>query len=118
MKPRKPIKYKNKPWGYEIWIHNSKSYCGKILVINKSKSSSFHYHKLKDETFYLKSGKILMEIIDINNNHKKFTMIEGDILDILKGYKHKFTGIAEVSEIFEISTQHFDNDSIQLTKES
>ena len=110
--PTKPINYKNKKWGYEIWIHNSSNYCGKILVIYKNKSSSLHYHNLKNETFYIQKGKISMKTIDKNNNVSEFEMLKGDVLEIPKGLKHQFTGIDYKSEIFEVSTQHFDTDSI------
>ena len=110
--PTKPINYKEKKWGHEIWIHNSNKYCGKILVIFANKTSSLHHHKLKDETFYIQKGKILVKTIDIDNNISEFEMIEGDVLEIPKGLKHQFKGISKKSEIFEISTQHFDNDSI------
>ena len=39
------------------WIHNSEEYCGKLLFFNQGKRCSWHYHKLKDEVFYLQSGK-------------------------------------------------------------
>jgi quercetin dioxygenase-like cupin family protein len=39
-------------------------------------------------------------------------MSKGDVLNIPKGLKHQFKGIDKESEIFEISTQHFDDDSI------
>lgn len=110
--PTKPIKYKEKKWGYEIWIHNSSNYCGKILVIYANKVSSLHYHKLKNETFYIQKGRISIQTVDQNNNISKFEMKEGDVLEIPRGLKHQFRGIDEKSEIFEISTQHFDNDSI------
>ena len=48
----------SKGWGYEDWIVNKKEYCGKILFIKKGKRCSWHYHKLKDETFYIQSGKL------------------------------------------------------------
>ncbi|KAB7883037.1 cupin domain-containing protein [Poseidonibacter ostreae] len=114
MKVSKPIKFKSKSWGHEIWIHNSDKYCGKILVVEANKSSSMHYHKLKDETFYIQEGKILVNTISKDGIKKEFEMNKGDVLDIPKGTKHQFTGIAEKSEIFEVSTEHFDDDSIYV----
>ena len=62
-RPRKaraaePIKYVPKGWGYEKWIANCEKYCGKLLFIAKDKQCSWHYHKLKDEVFFIQSGKI------------------------------------------------------------
>ena len=52
------IKFVQKGWGYEKWICNTSEYCGKLLFFNKAKRCSWHYHLLKDETFYLQSGRI------------------------------------------------------------
>ena len=54
------IKHVPKGWGYEKWIVNTDEYCGKLLFFNKGKRCSWHYHKIKDETFYLQSGSILL----------------------------------------------------------
>ena len=48
-----------KGWGHEKWIVNTDKYCGKILFFEEGKQCSWHYHKLKDETFYVQSGEIL-----------------------------------------------------------
>ena len=49
-----------KGWGFEKWIVNNEKYCGKILYIVKDRKCSWHYHKIKDETFYVQSGKIIL----------------------------------------------------------
>ena len=54
------IKHVPKGWGYEKWIVNNELYCGKLLFFNAGKRCSWHYHKLKDETFYIQSGEILL----------------------------------------------------------
>ena len=83
-------------------------------MIEANKSSSLHYHKLKDETFYIQEGKILVKVISNDGLEKEFEMKKGDVLDIPKGIKHQFTGLAEKSEIFEVSTEHFDDDSVYV----
>jgi len=94
-----------KIWGEEIWIVNQE-YCGKLLLINKKKRCSFHYHKEKKESFLLISGAILLEM-----PHEKTLMEPGMIAHIPVGIKHRFTGIAYKSEIIEFSTHHKDEDS-------
>jgi quercetin dioxygenase-like cupin family protein len=54
------IKHVPKGWGYEKWIVNTEEYCGKLLFFDEGKRCSWHYHNLKDETFYLQSGRILL----------------------------------------------------------
>ena len=46
-----------KGWGYEKWIVNNDLYCGKVLFFERGKKCSWHYHKVKDETFYVKVVK-------------------------------------------------------------
>ena len=53
----KPVRHE-KGWGHELWIVNNNLYCGKILHFNKGKKCSWHYHKIKQETFYVQKGKL------------------------------------------------------------
>ena len=94
----------SKVWGHEEIIVN-RDYCGKKLVLNKGFRCSMHYHKLKDETFYIFNGKVLLEI-----GMKKHIMLPGDSMLIKPHQKHRFTGL-EDSEIIEFSTHHDDSDS-------
>ena len=98
-----------KVWGEEHWIVN-KEYCGKLLIIHKGYRCSIHYHKKKDETFYLVKGKILMEI-----NGQPRVMKPGDKQYIAPGTKHRFTGLEE-SELIEFSTHHEEEDSYRDTQ--
>ena len=99
------MKWYKKVWGWEEVITNSEKYCGKILHLDKGYRCSLHYHKLKDETFYILKGKVLMQ-----TSGKKIVMEKGDPVHILPGMKHSFAGL-EDSKILEISTQHFEDDS-------
>ena len=56
-----------KGWGYELWIVNNNLYCGKILHFNKGKKCSWHYHKVKQETFYVQKGKLKIYNIELSN---------------------------------------------------
>ncbi|HJN57065.1 MAG: cupin domain-containing protein [Candidatus Woesearchaeota archaeon] len=93
-----------KEWGKEEWITN-RDYCGKKLTLNKGFRCSMHYHKNKDETFYILKGRVLME-----TNNEKRIMLPGDSILITPNTKHRFTGL-EDSEIMEFSTHHEDSDS-------
>lgn len=106
-----------KGWGYEYWIVNNKNYCGKLLAFNKGKRCSWHYHKLKDETFYLQSGKISVVYGDTDNlaEAKLLLMTPGDSFHIYPGLRHQMIAF-EDSELFEFSTQHFEEDSYRVIK--
>ncbi len=101
----KEIKYVEKVWGGEIWMVNNEKYCGKKLILKKGKRCSFHYHKVKDETFYIESGEVLLELGD-----EIRVMKSGEVIKIFPGVKHRFSGLKD-SVIIEISTCHDDGDS-------
>ncbi len=113
--PKSIIEIVRKGWGKELWVHNDEKYCGKILVLNKSKRCSLHFHVLKHETFYISKGLVEMELIEKNGEKRTFTMKPGDALEIPPGLMHRFTGL-EDSEIMEFSTQHFDEDSYRIER--
>jgi len=102
------IKKVNKSWGHEKWLVNNDLYCGKILFIKKDHRCSIHYHKLKDETFYVLSGKIKLELFS-----ETITMNEGDSYRLIPNTVHRFTGLEE-SNLLEISTHHEDSDSYRV----
>jgi mannose-6-phosphate isomerase-like protein (cupin superfamily) len=105
-----------KKWGYELWIHNDTDYCGKLLVFTKSGNKfSMHYHMIKDETWYVQSGAFQFDWIDTENGERCYTQIQqGDVIEIKKGLPHQLTALTEEATIFEVSTQHFDEDSYRI----
>lgn len=106
-----------KGWGREIVIVNKPEYCGKILHMNKGKHMSFHFHCVKDETFFLNSGKVLLvygESDDIGEA-KRLMMNPGDSFHIPVGLRHRLIAL-EDSDVFEFSTEHFDEDSYRIEK--
>ena len=106
-----------KGWGFEKWIHNSELYCGKLLYFVKGKKCSWHYHKLKDEVFYVQSGKIkLLWSYDNEISEANITILEkGDKWHVKTGQRHQMYAL-EDTELFEFSTQHFDEDSYRIEK--
>jgi len=56
-----------KGWGSEnIWATND-LYCGKMMNFNENARFSMHFHREKDETWYVLSGKFTVEWIDTAN---------------------------------------------------
>ncbi len=110
-----PIKFVPKGWGYEKWIVNSEQYCGKLLFIAKGKQCSWHFHKKKDEVFYVQSGKIKIYYgWDDNIEVANVSVLEtGDKFHIPIGMKHRMYGLSD-TELFEFSTEHFDEDSNRI----
>ena len=111
------IKHVEKGWGYEKWIVNNEKYCGKLLFFVKGKKCSWHYHKIKDEVFYIQSGKILVKYSDEENleNANELILNPGDNFHVYVGLKHQMIAL-EDTELFEFSTQHFDSDSHRIQR--
>lgn len=116
------LHFVSKGWGYEKWICNNEKYCGKILHFVKDRQCSLHYHKIKDETFYVSRGLVRISYteVDPNNIPENLTLIqtilsEGDYFHMPPNIAHQILAL-EDSEIIEISTQHFDEDSYRIEK--
>jgi len=111
------IKMVPKGWGFEKWIVNNEEYCGKLLYFAKGKKCSWHYHKLKDETFYIQSGKVLLKYSDSDDisDAKELILNKGDKFHIYRQLRHQMFAL-EDTELFEFSTQHFDSDSHRLER--
>lgn len=98
-----------KVWGREEWIVNKPRYCGKKLIIKNGYRCSLHFHKIKEESFYVLSGKILLEV-EQDGKRLLRIMEKGDIAHIEIGMLHRFTGLMD-SEVMEFSTHHMEEDS-------
>lgn len=111
----KEIRYVPKSWGYEKIYWNDEKYCIKILGIYKGSYSSFHYHKIKDETFYLLNGKVRLFYgyeEDIEKADEVVLNI-GSAFKLPPNLKHRIVGLKN-SEILEISTQYFEEDTYRI----
>ena len=106
-----------KGWGFEKWIVNNEEYCGKLLYFVKGKRCSWHYHTLKDEVFYIQSGKILVKYSESDDLTlaKEKILTRGDNFHVYRGLRHQMIAL-EDTELFEFSTQHFDSDSHRIEK--
>jgi len=105
-----------KGWGEEIWIHNDKEYCGKLLRFFKAGNKfSLHYHVIKKESWYVGKGSFKYIFVDTEEGKEYETIIkEGTCLTIERGQPHQLIALEDMSEIFEVSTEHFDEDSYRI----
>ncbi len=97
-----------KPWGYElIWAKTDK-YVGKILHIRKGHMLSLQYHRIKEETILLKSGKMNF----IFENHagilEEIILTPGEAHHVPAGRKHRMIAL-EDCDVVEVSTPELDD---------
>jgi mannose-6-phosphate isomerase-like protein (cupin superfamily) len=105
-----------KGWGKEIIFVNNPEYCGKILCFNKGKKFSMHYHIQKKETWYVAKGRFILHWIDTQNGtHYSEYLNVGDVITNERGEPHQLVAL-EDSEVFEVSTRHYDEDSFRIHK--
>ncbi len=111
------VNFVPKGWGFEKWIVNCEEYCGKLLYFVKGKRCSWHYHKLKDEVFYIQSGKVLVKYSteDDIESADEIILEKGDRFHVYRGLRHQMIAM-EDTELYEFSTQHFDSDSYRILK--
>ena len=114
---RNPVHIEPKGWGREVWIANNPLYCGKILEISKGKRCSLHYHKLKTESFFLRKGRLMIRVKESPDAAaiEEFELHEGQCMDVPPGLVHQMEALEDV-ELFEFSTQHFEEDSYRLIR--
>jgi len=113
---KQTIQIVEKGWGKEIIFANNTEYCGKILCFEKGKKFSMHYHLRKKETWYVAKGRFILNWIqpDIGKLHCEYLNV-GDVITNERGEAHQLVAL-EDSEVFEVSTEHYDEDSFRVYK--
>jgi mannose-6-phosphate isomerase-like protein (cupin superfamily) len=99
----------DKPWGWELWVAVTEKYAGKIIHINPGQKLSRQYHIIKDETVYVISGALLVEIGE-GQAVEKVMLPAGKSMRVTPETIHRFMSSDEESvEIFEASTPELDD---------
>jgi mannose-6-phosphate isomerase-like protein (cupin superfamily) len=138
MKPEHHHRFCIKKWGFEYWFENNDKYCGKIIQVRQnewSSSGAFHYHKIKDETFLVTSGTLLLDILILNkiSKHKiasenilqifnenekpvvnRYYLGINEFLRIRPGVLHRFSSFGVEATFTETSTTHLEEDSYRI----
>ena len=93
-----------KGWGSEeIWVSNDR-YCSKFMHFNTGAKFSMHFHREKEETWHVMSGKFLLRFIQTSNAQIfEYEGIEGNVFHIAPLIPHQVVCI-EAGTILEVST--------------
>lgn len=99
-----------KPWGHELWWARTERYVGKLLHVRKGESLSLQYHRVKDETIFVHSGRLLFETRPAGEQGelRRTELGPGEAFHITPGTVHRMTGL-EDTDIFEVSTPELDD---------
>jgi mannose-6-phosphate isomerase len=98
-----------KPWGWElIWAHTD-VYVGKILFVEAGHSLSLQFHKEKDESWYVQSGRAELELGEAGQTVLKREVIAaGAAFRFPPGTVHRVTALEDTT-IVEVSTPQLDD---------
>ncbi|MEO8605248.1 MAG: cupin domain-containing protein [bacterium] len=98
----------DKPWGHElIWAHTDR-YVGKILHIDAGEALSLQYHRVKDETLYVLSGTVAVEVGEREDALETLELGAGDVLHLWPGRRHRLTA-RTACDVCEVSTPELDD---------
>jgi mannose-6-phosphate isomerase-like protein (cupin superfamily) len=97
-----------KPWGHElIWAHTER-YVGKILHVRAGEALSLQYHRVKDETIMLLSGRVQLIYFTDGEPPRSRDLAPREPFHITPGMRHRLIAI-EDAEILEVSTTELDD---------
>jgi quercetin dioxygenase-like cupin family protein len=105
-----------KGWGYELIWATTEKYCGKIMVFNRAGAmTSMHFHKEKDETWFVNNGKFKVRYIDTKDSmlYEK-ELNEGDTWYNAPLMPHQLIALEADSSITEVSTPDSVEDNFRI----
>ncbi len=105
---KQSIQRVEKPWGHELIWAKTKDYVGKILFIKKGHKLSLQYHRQKEETIFLQTGKMCFVFENETGNLDEIILLPGESHHIATGKKHRMIAIEDCS-VFEVSTPQLDD---------
>jgi quercetin dioxygenase-like cupin family protein len=98
----------HKPWGHELIWAEGERYVGKILHIEQGQQLSFQYHRQKEETIYVFSGVLELQIASEDGPRHTLRLDAGQSFHIPPGLRHRMTAI-ETCDVLEASTPELDD---------
>ena len=102
------VKRIEKPWGYELVYASTDRYSGKFLFIKAGEQLSLQFHKKKDETIYVHSGRVEFEIGDPGKPIDTEVVAPGRAFHLPAGTVHRIRAL-EDTVILEVSTPELDD---------
>ena len=97
-----------KPWGHELIWARTGQYVGKILHINKGQQLSLQFHRVKEETIFIQSGRMKFIYEEKPGHLAEIIMNPGDCHHIPPNTKHRMIALDDC-DVFEVSTPQLDD---------
>ncbi len=98
-----------KPWGWELIWADTDAYVGKILFVKAGESLSLQFHREKDESWYVESGRARLELGEVGQEALDEEVVTADACFRYRpGTVHRITALEDTT-ILEVSTAHLDD---------
>jgi mannose-6-phosphate isomerase len=98
-----------KPWGYELIWALTDVYCGKILFVKAGESLSLQFHREKDESWLIHSGRAELEIGAPGDKMPSSEIVgPGAAFRIKPGTVHRVKALEDTT-IIEVSTPQLED---------
>ncbi len=98
----------DKPWGYELRWAITDRYLGKLIHIDAGQSLSLQYHVQKDETIFVVSGTLELQLEDDGGEVQLHRLTPGMSARVRPGRRHRFVAV-ETCELVEVSSPEIDD---------
>jgi mannose-6-phosphate isomerase-like protein (cupin superfamily) len=96
-----------KPWGHELIFAETDRYAGKILHLEAGQSLSLQYHERKDETLYVLSGEVRLEV-GFDGSMEELRLKQGEAFRIRPGTRHRLSAECP-TDLVEVSSPEIDD---------
>ena len=98
-----------KPWGHELIWAVTDHYVGKVLFVAAGHSLSLQFHREKDESWYVQSGRAKVELGEVGEAVLVEEVVTaGSAFRFAPGTVHRVTALEDTT-ILEVSTPHLDD---------
>jgi mannose-6-phosphate isomerase len=99
----------DKPWGYELIFAQTEAYAGKVLFVRAGESLSLQFHRQKDESWLIQSGRAKLELGSAGETMLKVEVVAaGACFRFRPGTVHRVTALEDTT-IIEVSTAELDD---------
>ncbi len=98
-----------KPWGHELIWAQTDDYCGKVLFVKAGCALSLQFHREKDESWLVQSGRAKLQLGDVGDPVLNEEVIgPGEAFRYRPGTVHRVTALEDTT-IIEVSTPQLDD---------
>ena len=99
----------DKPWGWELIWAETERYVGKVLFVRAGESLSLQFHRVKDEAWFVQSGRARIELGKAGDAVLKEEVVAAPAYFRFEpGTVHRATALDDTT-IVEVSTPELDD---------